>query len=123
MTDSPAPDNFLRVSPEDEIELGGSKDVRFLGKTIRIRRDSNGEFSAIDLVCRHQNLSLANTAADCAEGEVITCPAHGWRYNLDTGECLNEPWARLRRREVRVHDGTVYLALHALPEDDHSPEI
>jgi len=118
MTDSLPPDNFLRISREEEIALGASRDVRFLGKTTRILRSFEGEFSAVDLVCRHQNLSLTSAPVECSpEGDIVTCPAHGWRYNLATGACLNEPWARLRRREVRVHDGAIYLALQALADD------
>jgi len=43
------------------------------------------------------------------EGDIVTCPRHGWRYNLDTGECLTEPWARLRTFRVWTRDGDVYL--------------
>lgn len=118
MTDLQPPDNFLRIGPESEIEPGGVREIRFLGRTIRVERDPDGAFSAIDLVCRHQNMSLAGGAVEhTAAGDIVTCPAHGWRYNLATGDCLNEPWARLRSREVRVHDGQLYLAIQPTPDD------
>jgi len=121
MSDPTPADNlngqFLRIGTTADFEPGSSRELRFLGRTIRIERNEAGSFSAIDLVCRHQNMSLAAGSVESTpEGPVVTCPGHGWRYNLTNGECLTEPWARLRRREVRVQDGSVYLALQPIPE-------
>ena len=43
------------------------------------------------------------------EGETLTCPWHGFQYNLTDGKCLADPSARLDMYPVAVHDGKVYL--------------
>ncbi|MGH7910891.1 MAG: Rieske (2Fe-2S) protein [Candidatus Dormibacteraceae bacterium] len=45
-----------------------------------------------------------------ADDEVrIACPWHGWEYDLETGACTADARFRLRRFEVSVRDGDVYV--------------
>ena len=47
-----------------------------------------------------------------ADDEVrIACPWHGWEYDLETGECTADRRFRLRRIEVRQHDGEAYVVV------------
>jgi nitrite reductase/ring-hydroxylating ferredoxin subunit len=39
----------------------------------------------------------------------IVCPWHGWEYDLATGEAAHDRGIRLRRFEVTVEDGIVYI--------------
>jgi nitrite reductase (NADH) small subunit len=39
----------------------------------------------------------------------LICPWHGWEYDLATGEVAHNPKIRLRRFEVTVEDGVVYV--------------
>jgi nitrite reductase/ring-hydroxylating ferredoxin subunit len=39
----------------------------------------------------------------------IVCPWHGWEYKLKTGECAPDPSLRLKRYDVAVRDGGVYV--------------
>jgi nitrite reductase (NADH) small subunit len=44
------------------------------------------------------------------EGEMrLVCPWHGWEYDLVTGEAAHDRRLRLRRFEVVVEDGVVYV--------------
>jgi nitrite reductase (NADH) small subunit len=44
------------------------------------------------------------------EGEMrLICPWHGWEYDLATGEVAHNRKIRLRRFEVTVEDGVVYV--------------
>jgi nitrite reductase (NADH) small subunit len=38
-------------------------------------------------------------------GLVVTCPWHGWQYDVTTGVCVANPAAKVERDEVKV-DGT-----------------
>lgn len=58
------------------------------------------------MTCRHQNADLT-LGTRC--GSRVTCQRHGWVYDLVTGECLTEPWARLRRFAVREEEGVVWV--------------
>ncbi len=39
----------------------------------------------------------------------IVCPWHGWEYDLESGRCAADPRFTLRRYEVSVRDGDVYV--------------
>lgn len=44
------------------------------------------------------------------EGEVVTCPWHGWSFDLKTGRSLARPEKiRVRAYEVEVRDGRVWI--------------
>ena len=39
----------------------------------------------------------------------LVCPWHGWEYDLATGEAAHDRRLRLRRFELTVADGVVYV--------------
>jgi nitrite reductase/ring-hydroxylating ferredoxin subunit len=70
--------------------------------------DLGGELRAVDNVCLH----VGNPLDDgFVSGGCLTCPWHGWRYDLRTGELLTLFGRRkgLRTYPVRVDGDTVYL--------------
>jgi nitrite reductase/ring-hydroxylating ferredoxin subunit len=60
----------------------------------------DGEVFAIESNCPHQGGPLARGQLD---GEVVTCPWHGWRWNVKTGRAVWPPvdW-RVPRYETRL---------------------
>jgi nitrite reductase/ring-hydroxylating ferredoxin subunit/Fe-S cluster biogenesis protein NfuA len=54
--------------------------------------------------CAHLGLEID---AGAVEDGVVTCPHHGFRYDLASGECLTTPEVRLQAHAVRVIDGRV----------------
>ena len=49
--------------------------------SVVVLRDRQGEIHAYHNVCRHRAARLVENAGSC--GNAITCPYHGWTYNLD----------------------------------------
>lgn len=96
----------IRIGAEQDFAPGSIERRSLLGRHVAILRRPDGSLSASEANCRHQNADL--TGGTC-EGDIVTCPRHGWRYNLATGECLTESWARLRTFRVWTEDGDVYL--------------
>lgn len=45
------------------------------------------------------------------EGEILSCPWHGWEFDLTNGECLSDPSKRLVTYDVTVEDGDVVVDL------------
>jgi nitrite reductase/ring-hydroxylating ferredoxin subunit len=39
----------------------------------------------------------------------LVCPWHGWEYDITTGELAHDRRYHLRRHEVLVEDGVVYV--------------
>ena len=66
----------------------------------------DGEFYALDGVCSHQGGPLGKGAM---KGCIVTCPWHGWQYDVRTG--ANQVNASLTQRPlpVKVADGEVFV--------------
>lgn len=63
------------------------------------------EIFAVEEWCTHLGGPLAEGQLD---GTAVTCPWHGSRFDLETGEPLNGPaTVPLRRLETRVQDGRI----------------
>ncbi len=43
------------------------------------------------------------------EGDVLTCPWHGYQYNVTSGSLLVDPTAKLKSYKVEIQDGIVYI--------------
>ena len=68
------------------------------------RRDD--EVFAIGDECPHQGGSLAEGWVD---GDIVTCPLHGWEFDLRSGACMTIPGEKVSRYAVTVEDGAIYL--------------
>jgi nitrite reductase (NADH) small subunit len=68
------------------------------------RRD--GEILAIGNTCPHEGGSLCD---GWVEGDIVTCPLHGWEFDLRSGACMTIPGERVPRYTVTVEDGAVML--------------
>lgn len=66
--------------------------------------------SCFDNRCAHLGMPL--DMGDIEDG-VITCTYHGFRYLLETGECLTAPEVQLKTHGVRVQGDRVQVRLEA----------
>ncbi len=64
------------------------------------------EIFAIGNQCPHQGGSLVD---GFVEGDIVTCPLHGWEFDLRSGACMTIPGESVPRYMVTVDDGTVFL--------------
>ncbi len=67
------------------------------------RRD---EIFAIGNQCPHQGGSLSD---GFVEGDIVTCPLHGWEFDLRSGACMTVPGESVPRYTVTVEDDAVFL--------------
>ncbi len=77
--------NFIRVCHKDELPNNSQKIVSIGKKKIALFH-FNDKFSAIANACLHKAgpLGLGEVAAKY-DGMYVTCPWHGWEYNIETG--------------------------------------
>lgn len=61
--------------------------------------------------CVHMHAPLLTGYLD---GKRLTCSWHGWEYDVSTGECFTQDWARLVTYPVKIEGGEVFVGL---PED------
>ncbi len=79
--------SFVRIARKDEIPAGTVREFQSDGKTLAIA-NVNGAFLAIDNTCLHRGGPLAQGPLS---GKTVTCPWHGWQYDMSTGKVVNNP--------------------------------
>lgn len=104
---------YVRAASVEEFARTRFKRMSLLARNIAIFRDDDGGFFATEISCKHQNWDLTTGKF---VGDIVTCPRHGWVYNIRTGECLNQDSTPLRQYGVKVEDDTVYITLRPIEE-------
>lgn len=116
----------FRICPLTEIPESGGVLADIGDREVGVFRH-RGELYAYDNRCIHQGGPVCSgelvgaTRRELTDtGEVIrdvldeeamrlVCPWHGWEYDLATGEVAHNRRLRLRRFDVTVNDGVVYV--------------
>ena len=98
---------FVKVASKSEIAPGCGKKVEVNGKEIALF-NIGGNFCAIDEVCAHQGGPLSEGAV---EGTVVTCPWHGWEYDVTSGECLTNPAVVQSKYTVKTEGDDILISV------------
>jgi nitrite reductase (NADH) small subunit len=99
---------MIRLGSADEIPMLEGRSVLVGGRRVAVFRTPDG-FRAIDHVCPHAGGPLADgIVAD----RCVTCPLHGWRFDLETGRALNAD-AAVAVHAVVERGGELWLAVAA----------
>ncbi len=99
---------YLCIARASTLTPGKMVGVEIAGRRVLVA-NVDGRFFAADDLCTHEEACLSDGAL---HGELVTCPLHGSRFSLRTGEPLEEPADEpLRRYEVRVRDGEILVGL------------
>lgn len=98
--------NFERVAAVSEIPSGGRLSILVDDLPSLLIRDGD-TFYAIEDVCSHDGQPLTNGPVEnCA----ITCPRHGAKFDLRTGQPLCMPAIEpIATFEVQVRDGEIFV--------------
>lgn len=96
---------FVRALKKDELAAGMLRELQIEGKIVALA-NVDGKFYAIDNICLHRGGPLA-------EGELlgssVTCPWHGWQYDVTTGKCLMNPAVDLTTFPVETRGDDIYV--------------
>ena len=98
---------FVTVAEIKELEPGQGKVVEVKGRAIALF-NIGGTFYALDNTCLHMGGPVGE---GYVEGNVVTCPWHGWQYKVETGETEFEPDQKLQTFEVKVEGEKVKIKL------------
>jgi len=66
----------------------------------------DGEVFALDGICPHQGGPLGKGTLD---GCIITCPWHGFQFNVTSGQNVSSPAILQGRYDVKLEEGEVYV--------------
>ena len=99
--------NFVKAAQVADVPPGAGRCVTVVGKEIALF-NVDGTFHAIDNTCLHRGGPLAEGELD---GTVVTCPWHGWQYDVTTGVNVTDDTEGVQRYDVRVEGGEVLVAV------------
>ena len=102
---------MIAVGRADDVPLLEGRSVTVGDRRIAIFRTESG-FHALDAVCPHRGGPLADglVAESC-----VTCPLHGWRFDLRSGAAMgSHPGVAVH--EVVEHDGELWLRAAPQPQ-------
>lgn len=96
---------FVRVADRAAISPNQGTVVR-AGRYEVALFDVDGGVVAYENACPHQGGPIGE---GFVEGTTVTCPWHAWCFDLRTGVLTLGDFARLRRFDVHVDNGSVYV--------------
>jgi nitrite reductase/ring-hydroxylating ferredoxin subunit len=98
---------FETVGRVTDFPDGEGRVVVVAGRHVAVFR-LGGELHALDNMCLHRGGPLCD---GLIHGGVVTCPWHGWSYEIRTGTLVQDPRVGVSRHEVQVVDDTVRVRL------------
>jgi nitrite reductase (NADH) small subunit len=99
----------VEICAENEIPDGERKIVQVNDQSIGIFHH-HGSWYALSNSCLHRGGPVCTGSL---EGDVITCPWHGFQYDITTGKFLVDPSAKLPLFPVIIKDGRIHLRVAA----------
>ncbi len=93
-----------------QIAEGEMRDFEVEGREFIISWVRGGEPKAFDAACPHQGISLAFGDFD---GEVITCSAHDWTFDAESGKGIFPGDCSLRSIPLNIIGENVMIDLDA----------
>jgi nitrite reductase/ring-hydroxylating ferredoxin subunit len=102
-------DRYAPVCEEEELNGGKLVGVELEGESVVVSRSESGEVCAIAATCSHLGGPLDEGERD---GDTVTCPWHGSRFDLCSGEVRGGPAVYPQPRyETRVRAGKVEIRI------------
>jgi nitrite reductase (NADH) small subunit len=101
----------VRVASVAELPPGSGREVT-VGDRVIALFNVEGEIHALDGLCMHSGGPLAKGAL---RGEIITCPWHGWQFNVKTGRHCLAPRIQQPPVQIEVRGDDIYVLLDDAP--------
>ena len=98
---------MTKVAKVSEIPAGSGKVVEVEGKPIALF-NCEGTFYAMDNTCKHRGGPLGE---GLLSGSTVTCPWHGWEYDVTSGACSMDPSLSLQTFPVKVEGNDILVSV------------
>ena len=102
-------DGFAEAALESAVPAGSGLTVSINGHEIALFR-VDGEIRALDALCPHAGGPLAEGSV---QDGIVTCPLHGWRFDVASGTPLDPAKSCVTSHPVRVERGKVFVQIQA----------
>ncbi len=97
----------VKVAAVSDVPPGEGRVVDAGGKSVALF-NVEGAFFALDNTCAHRGGPLGEGDL---EGRIVTCPWHGWRWDVTTGANANNPAIKVGCYPAATEGGDVYVEL------------
>jgi nitrite reductase/ring-hydroxylating ferredoxin subunit len=98
---------LIRAAKTDELPVGSVREFQVEGTTLAIA-NVDGKFYAINNTCLHRGGPLGQGEL---QGKILTCPWHGWQYDVTTGKLTMNPAVGVKCYPLEVKGEDIWVEL------------
>lgn len=96
---------FVRAVKTAEVPPGTIRELQIDGKTVALA-NVEGKFYAIENTCLHRGGPLGQGVL---EGKTVTCPWHGWDYDVISGKTVANPAVGVSCYKIEVRGEDIFV--------------
>jgi len=96
---------FVYAAKAGDIAPGQIREISVGGMTIALA-NVGGQFHALSNTCLHRGGPLGQGSM---QGNLVTCPWHGWTYDVTSGKVSGSQSVGLDRYSVELRGDDVYV--------------
>jgi len=97
----PVPNGWFVVAEASALAPGDVRALYYFGKDLVLYRSADGSPRVMDAHCPHLGAHIA--VGGRVEGECIRCPFHGWKFDGDSGNCVEIPYGDMKAIPSKAH--------------------
>ena len=97
--------SFTQAAKASEIATGTIREVQVGGKAVALANVA-GKFYAINNTCLHRGGPLGQGQL---QDRIVTCPWHGWQYDVTTGKVVQNPNVAVACYAAEVRGDEVFV--------------
>ena len=90
--------SYVSAAKIGDVREGEGKTVSVNGQEVALFNEE-GKIHAIDNSCAHKGGPLGEGTLN---GEIVTCPWHGWKFNVKTGVSPVNPAASVKSFKTKI---------------------
>ena len=98
---------WLEIGVQEDFPPGETRELVVADRMVAVCH-TEGQLYALDGVCPHQGGPLGKGSLD---GCVLTCPWHGWQFDVRDGQSLLSPHVRHPTIPIKVEAGRVWIEI------------
>lgn len=108
------PDNLTRqpgwhkVLDVNELRTGETRFLTVDDRGIFIHKSEEQAIIVFDQRCPHQS---TNIPCESLSGKILTCPKHGWKFDITNGKCIDTGDKPLKELEHKIEDSELFVYL------------
>ena len=100
--------DFVRVARVGDVARGRGTVVIAKGVRVALFHHGDGSYYALRNSCPHMGGPLGE---GLLEGDVVTCPDHGWAFNVKTGRHVRAELVAVRTFPVKIDGDDIYVGV------------